>query len=534
MPKLFSPYRDQCIPVLKAEEIRRADQLTIEQTPISSLDLMENAAILCTQAIVQLALGHHYHIVVGAGNNGGDGLAIARMLLQEKFSVTLWMQVMPENLSADGQANWLRLQKYLSCGALTVHFLQNEKFEPHQEGIIIDALLGTGVDRPLQGDLADTVKAINASALPVIAIDLPSGLPADRGIKADFLTVIAHYTLSIGAGKYALLDAENQKRLGQWCVLDIHLTKQIEKHLSCTAFINTRSWFEKHIKPRPRHCHKGCFGHALLFAGSQGSMGAAVLAARACLSSGIGKLTVKTNHKDHTTIHTAVPEAMLFVDDEQNSGKKTKPNIEVFDVFAIGPGIGQSEKTAEYFFSILEQAGDKKCIIDADGLNILSKHKEYLSRLPSHTLLTPHLKEFSRLTGENVIAMSFSDRLHLASHFSRQYRCILLLKDDFTLLTDGEYQLFNSRGTPGLAKAGSGDVLTGIILGLSGQYESLFDAAALGVYAHALAGEQAANVHSEMGMTASDVLSELKKVWACGHHSPVLNRLPISLNLTAY
>lgn len=490
--------------IFSAEQIRAWDEFTIKNEPVSSLDLMERAANACVQWFDE---HHHsdqsYAIFCGKGNNGGDGLAIGRLLLNKGCKVTVYILEFGHKGTQDFQQNLARLQ---NMGA-DIRFVQTAEHFPELSptDVIIDALLGSGLNRPLEGVTAELVAHLNKSDNQIISIDIPSGLFVDKSSKGN--TVIeADHTLSFQCYKPALLVAENEKFIGDVGILDIGLHPGfLENNPPPYQWIDA-GFIQSIYKPRKQFSHKGTYGHALLVAGSYGKMGAAVLAAKACLRSGIGLLTVHVPACGLEIMQTAVPEAICTADDEKRMNTHIHTDLAAFDVIGIGPGIGQHDGTAKMLETLLRQY-NKPLVLDADALNILSSRQYLLNSIPPNSIFTPHPKEFERLFGKQE---NDFERIATAIMQARLHKSIIVLKGRYTLIaTPSGNAYFNSTGNPGMATGGTGDVLTGIITSLIGQGYEPEQAAAFGVFWHGLAGNFASGLYTQECMIASDIPESL-------------------------
>ena len=484
--------------IFSAIQIKNWDAVTIVNEPIASIDLMERAATACYHWLV----GHNYtqkHILVfcGKGNNGGDGLAIARLLIKNNCIVAVYILEFGNIGTPDFQANLTKLHE---CST-DIHFIQSQDFFPSipTDGVVIDALFGTGLNKPLEGISAALVNHINSSAYEIIAIDLPSGLAADSSSKGNTI-IKATQTLTFQNYKLAFLLAENEHYCGDVHLIHIGLHQQFEKEEESSFELTDEIIIKSIYKPRKKFSHKGTYGHAALICGSYGMMGAAVLSAKACLKGGVGKLTCFIPECGYTILQTAIPEAMCLV-----SGEKyiTSVNdINKFDAAGIGPGIGLYPAHAAMLKEIF-QVSSKPMLIDADALNIIAEKKDFFTKVPPLSIITPHPKEFERLFGktENDFA-----RLQLALQKSKEYNIFIILKGHFTFISTPEGKgYFNNTGNSGMATAGSGDVLSGIITGLLAQAYTPIQACLLGVYIHGLAGDIAAYKFSQEAMIAGDI-----------------------------
>ncbi len=491
--------------ILSAEQMRMADSHTIKNEPVSSSDLMERAGKMCFEWLIKNTDYTKKHVIIcGTGNNGGDGLVIARLFSERKNPVELIIL----SSSAEPSPDFKKKFSEINTTRIKTQFLkEGELFSLEKDVIIVDAVFGTGLSRPVNGWLGHCIGIINNSENEIISIDLPSGLFADSHSEGKI--ICANHTLTFQCPKLAFFFPENEKFTGEFHVIDIDLDKDfINKINVSNKYLNGKS-AKKHLVPRSKFSHKGNYGHSLLVSGSIGKIGAAVLGARACLRSGTGLLTVHVPRCGYEILQTTVPEAMVECDikDENISGLK---NIETYNAIGIGPGIGKSEETKKMFFDLLDNFR-KPIVVDADALNILSEKPDELKKLPHHSILTPHIKEFERLAGKSS---NDFERHKLQVKFSIQYNIIVILKGAHTCITlpDGR-SYFNSTGNPGMAKGGSGDALTGMILAFLSQNYKPEAAAILGVYIHGLAGDIAADKKGIYSMITSDIIENIPKAF---------------------
>ena len=496
--------------ILTSSQLKELDKYTIAHEPIASIDLMERAAIALTNAIIR-RWDKSFKMVVfaGPGNNGGDALAVARMLSQRGYHVEVFLFNTKGKLSEECQTNLERLKM---CGS--VYFTEiSTQFDPPElteSHVVIDGLFGSGLNKPLNGGFAAVVKYINASKAQVVAIDIPSGLMGeDNTYNIRQNIVHADVTLSIQLPKLSFLFPENEDVVGEWELLDIGLKHSYIDATATPFSILGEEVIRPIIKPRKRFAHKGSFGHGLLIAGSYGMAGASILSAKACLRSGIGLLTVHTPIHNHDILQISVPEAIVQTDiHERYFAQPT--DLSRYKAIAIGPGLGQEEDTA---LAMMEQiqGSNLPIILDADAINILSTHRNWLSRLPKRCILTPHLGELERLIGK---CMDTYERLTKVKELAAYLQSYIIVKGAWTTIVtpEGEY-FFNPTGNPGMATGGSGDVLTGILLALVAQGYSREEACKLGVYIHGLAGDIAAEEMTETGMISSDIINALPNAW---------------------
>jgi NAD(P)H-hydrate epimerase len=366
---------------------------------------------------------------------------------------------------------------------------------------LIDAVLGSGLSRPTEGVFAQVISCINQMDAIRVAVDIPSGLFADSPSSGEIVN--AHHTVTFQLPKLAFLFPENHKWVGRWHLVDVGLSKEFIKTATASNYFVTEKSIKKIIRPRDQFSHKGTYGHALLISGSYGKMGACILAAKAALRSGVGLLTVHVPTSGYSIIQTSAPEAMASIDVSENYFSSAPENLN-YSSIGVGPGLGTNSETVIALAKVLKKF-KKPMVIDADALNMLSLNQELLELIPEECILTPHPKEFERMAGN--WATDF-ERLELLRSFSMKLKSIIVLKGANTSIAcpDGNV-FFNSTGNPGMAKGGSGDVLTGILTALLAQGYSSQDSALLGVYLHGLAGDLAANEFGMNSLTATDLIS---------------------------
>ncbi|MBP7450361.1 MAG: NAD(P)H-hydrate dehydratase [Flavobacteriales bacterium] len=507
------------LPVLGPSTIRHADAWTIEHEPISSLELMERASRRCAARIVQILDGERcfgdpfettFLVLAGMGNNGGDGLAIARMLHEVGMSVRVVRVRHKPEASSENATNW---ERAIASGVAAIDLSAGEQLPrigPHD--VIIDALYGTGLRTAIEGWVASLIEAVNTSGAMVVAIDMPSGLLAEPEEGTDRGAVIrANRTITFEVPKLAFFFAENAANVGQWEVLPIGLDAQFIAKQPTDHHLLGDQDVRSLLGSRPRFAHKGTFGHSLLIAGSSGKMGAAVLATRSALRSGTGLVTARVPQEERTILQTTAPEAMCSVDRDAGDGIGSLPDLASFTAVGIGPGMGVTADTVLILKNLI-QSVRMPCVIDADALNILAENPTWLSFLPQGTILTPHPKEFDRLVG--VLSNSGHERLQRARELAIRSRCHLVLKGAWTAICEPTgHVYFNPTGNPGMAKGGSGDALTGLIIGLLAQGYAPKEACVLGVYLHGLAGDLAAKRIGMDGMTAGDLVDAIPAAW---------------------
>lgn len=487
--------------------IKAIDAYTIGHEPIASIDLMERAARALTDAILERYAGRSFAVFAGPGNNGGDGLAVARMLAAVGNRVSVWLINPNGVLSPDCAVNLARLEDT----AVAVTEVGDAFSMPalDRETIIVDALFGSGLNRPLGGLFADVVKGIDMLSNDVVAIDMPSGLMGGDNDPSLQLIVFATLTLTLQFPKLSLLFAENEMFVGEFKVLDIGLSQRAIADTPSPFVYTDRVDIAPLIKPRARHSHKGSYGRALLVAGSKGMAGASVLAARAALRSGVGLLTLHVPACNNTIVQVAVPEAMTSIDSNECCFSDTLDTSK-YNAVAVGPGLGKSAESEAALLQLIA-ACRVPMVLDADALNILSRNPKYMQCLPQGSIITPHVGEFSRLFGA---ADSSFVRLQAARAYASTFGVTVVLKGAYTAVVTPQGAMhFNSSGNPGMATGGCGDVLTGCIVSLLAQGYASADAARIAVYIHGLAGDLTAAEKGQTALVAGDVIDFLPSAW---------------------
>lgn len=492
--------------ILTGNQFRELDRYTIEHEPIPSLQLMERAALaLAAEIRSRWGAERRIYVFAGPGNNGGDGLAVARLLGQEGYRVAVWLFNVKGMLSPDCQRNLERLRSVQGVEVTEVR--QGFDFPAiHTEDVIIDALFGTGLNSPLNGGFAQVVHKINATKAQVVSIDIPSGLMSEDNTYNDRNNIIrATLTLTIQMPKLAFMLADNEACVGEWQAVDIGLSTEGQQLLPTPFILTERADLQEMLLPRPIFAHKGTFGHALLIAGSQGMAGAAMLATRGCLRSGVGKVTLHTAATNSPILQMSVPEAIVASDPNPRLVSECLP-LSAYDAVGIGPGLGQDDLTAEALHQYLALS-NAPMVIDADALNLLARHTEWQTLIPQSSILTPHPRELERLTGR---CATDHERLAKAMELAIQRQLYIVLKGHHTAVcTPLGRAFFCPAGNSGMATAGCGDVLTGILTGLLAQGYRPYEAALLGVWLHATAGDLAAQETEPECMLASDLIAHL-------------------------
>lgn len=494
--------------IFNVEQIRAADQYTIQHEPISSTDLMERASRAFVEWFVErftYDFSDTIHLFCGIGNNGGDGLCIARMLNHLLFDVKVYIVRFSDKSSDDFRVNE---QKLKEISAISVKNLHNISDFPafNERDILIDAIFGSGLSRPIEGFTAEIIQKINTSSIPVIAVDIPSGLYADH--QREGIAVEASHTVSFQFPKLAFLLPQNHRFVGEWHCVDIGLHPTFITQTFTPYHYLEATDITAVLRPKSKFSHKGTSGHALIIGGSYGKIGAVVLTSRATLKAGAGLVTAYVPECGYTIMQISIPEVMCLTDKnamyigglpvieaKDFSSKKKK-----YQAIAIGPGLGQDSNTREALLQLL-QSTKQPFVLDADALNIIAQNK-WLEYVPKGSILTPHPKEFERLAGKT--ANEF-ERLEKQRAMAQKYGIVVLVKGAHTAIAcpDGSV-FFNPTGNPAMGTAGSGDVLTGMIAAFVAQGYDSKEAAILGVYLHGLAGDRAARAKGNI--LASDLI----------------------------
>ena len=498
--------------IFTSTQLKDLDKFTIEHENIESIDLMERAAKAITKAIIQeWDISTPIIVFAGPGNNGGDALAVARLLIKEHYEVKVILFNIDNNLSEDCKLNKERLTELKNFTGLTEITTSFTIPEISIDTLIIDGLFGTGLKRPLAGGFATLIRYINQSPAKVVSIDLPSGLLAEDNTNNVRTNIInADLTLTIHQKKLSFLFEEAQQFIGKVKVLDISLNKDyINKTNSIYSIVELNN-IKSLICKRNDFVNKGTMGTALLIAGSYSMAGAAILCTRACLRAGVGKVITHTPKRNYDVMLSSVPEAILQIDHEETYFSQAV-DTENIDALGIGPGLGRNENSA---IATIAQIKGAKCpiVVDADALNILSKHRTWLQQIPKFTIITPHSAEFDRLIG--IPSTTDYERLEQARQLAQNLQIIILLKGHYSALClpNGKV-FFNSTGNSGMATAGSGDVLTGIITGLLARGYNRIDACKVGLFLHGLSGDLAIKDIGKESLIASDIINYMPKAF---------------------
>ena len=493
-----------------ATQIKDIDQFTILHEPISSLELMERAANrLFVWYVNHFDRRKKVVVFAGPGNNGGDGLALARMLSETGYDVDVNYVKFTDKHSPECKVN---LEKIKDSSKINLNIIQSSDEFPALSGgdVVVDAIFGIGLSKKVEGLPRDVIKKINNCGSTIISIDIPSGLFCEDKSGNDFDAIIkSDYTLSLQFPKLAFLFAENAEFVGQWEIIPIGLSEEAINKTQTQFYFTEATDILPILRKRQTFDHKGSYGHGLLAAGSKGKIGAAVLAAKAALQSGLGLLTVHLPACGLNIMQTALPEAMVSCDSSDDFITSVNPKI-LIDAAALGPSLGVDTLTGIAMHDFLMNFRGP-IVMDADALNILALNKNRYSLFRSNMVITPHPKEFDRLAG---ISENGFQRYKKQIEFAKEHKCVVVLKGAFTSVAtpDGRV-MFNSVGNPGMATAGSGDVLTGIILSLLAQGYSAENAAITGVFLHGLAGDIAAEKKCFESLIASDIIDNIASAY---------------------
>lgn len=493
--------------ILTAEQIRELDNFTIKKEPVESIALMERAANAAVNQICNdFTTKDPVHIFCGPGNNGGDGLAIGRLLQEKGFAVTVYELVFSKNQSADFKTNKSKLE---ASGVKSVFVNSAGELPQIASGIIVDAIFGSGLKRPADGLPAACIHQLNKSNAVRVAVDIPSGLFAEDNDQNTGAIFKAHITLTFQMPKLAFFFAENAPYVGEVRILPIGLSETFINDADTNYFLAERETVKEIRKPRNPFSHKGTYGHSCIVAGSRGQIGAAVLAGKSCLKSGSGLVTMRVPKCGYEIVQTLLPEAMCQPDDSEEY-LKSDMDYSNYTAVGIGPGIGTATET-RFMLEELIRTEDIPVILDADALNIMVEFEYIKRKLTKGSILTPHPGEFKRLFGDHPPLK----RLQIIKQFTAETGCFLVYKDHYTFTVTPEGKVFfNNTGNPGMATGGSGDVLTGLITGLYAQGYTAEESCVMGVYLHGTAGDIAVDeAFSQEALTAGNLIDYINKAW---------------------
>lgn len=492
--------------ILSPQQLKEVETQTIQIQNIELINLMERAATAILNWLkARIDLPHtRFTIVCGIGNNGGDGLALARLVDQENAIVKVYLQK-NNTYSLDNLTN----QKQLKDLKIPIeYFDEKSNLEIDPGSLLIDAIFGYGLNRPISNDWANIIHQINEKASSIVSIDVPSGLFCDTINDKKDAIINADVVLTFQTPKLSLLLPENQDHVKDFEILDIGLDQNtIHQQKSKFNYVST-DFIPYFFRSRNKFSHKYDFGHALIIGGSYGKIGAVALAAKACLRAGAGLVTAYVPRCGYVPIQSSFPESMVMTDFSEDK-IISFPDVEKFDSILVGPGLGTDEKTLYSFEQFLDEADlqNKNLIIDADAINLISSHREILKKLPKGTIITPHDGELERLVGKWKTSF---EKIKLTQNIAKKHNIIVIVKGAYsqTYLPNQEVY-FNSSGNPGMATAGSGDALGGILAAHLSKGFDQQDASILSVYLHGLAGDLASEQMGQESMLASDIINFL-------------------------
>ncbi len=492
--------------ILNTTQLKALDKATIQKEPIRSIDLMERAAVKCVNWFDDnIDDSKDIHIFCGMGNNGGDGLAIARHLYDEAFLTATYLVYFSKNMSDDFITNYQRAEQ-IQLSPESIHS-EDDFPEIGKNDIVIDAIFGVGLNKPVTGFTKKLIQHINNSGATIYSIDVPSGLFIDKPVVDTDAVIKAHMILTFQMPKLAFLLPDNQEFVKDFEIINIGLNRESINQSETDYYYTINSDITPLILKRSKFSHKGSYGHSLLIGGSFGKMGAVVLASRAALQAGSGLVTAFIPKCGYTILQTAVPEVMVEVDASDKLeffNYKSKPTV-----IGVGIGMGTDEKTAAAFGVFLKN-NVLPLVIDADALNIIAQNPSFLELIPRNSILTPHPKELERLIGpwENDY-----DKMEKVRRFSTKYHLVVVVKGAHSMIVYHKQIFFNSTGNPSLATAGSGDVLTGIITGLLAQKYPPVDAARIGVFLHGLTADLLTRFINSTPILASRIIELLPEAY---------------------
>ena len=491
------------------ETTRKIDSFAINELKIPGIVLMENAAISFVKHIDENE--NNFLIICGKGNNGGDGYAIARQLFSKNKNVKIFC-ISNENMSHDCLVNYeicknMGIEIFYKIKELDKLLLECD--------IVIEGIFGTGLNSEIKEIYREIIEKINVAgnSKAIYSIDIPSGINGDTG-EIMGISVKADITISFITYKKGFLNPKIKSCLGKVIIENIGLNENNINHLVDEYYVTPETVKSFHIK-RNEDSHKGDFGKALIFAGSSGFYGAGNIVAKSCVRSGAGLTTVITD-KNNFSLNVFVPEAMSFpinFDNINGNFEKLENEILNCDVIAIGPGIGKSQEVLTIFKKLISieknnKGNTIKLILDADALNLLAENRELFEKIRNRSILTPHLVEFSRLTGFSPEEIN-KNKFEITKNFAKKYGATLLLKGKNTIITNGEILFVNSTGNSHMANGGMGDCLTGIICSLAGHKYSLLQSAVIGAYLHGKIADEL--VKSQYIVNATDVIDNISK-----------------------
>lgn len=495
--------------IFDVKQLAEADKITVKKQNISSVELMERAAGLVFEDIHSKLQGAQIPIKIfcGIGNNGGDGLVVGRLLMEQGYQVSIYVVNYSHNRSENFLDNYDKIKDVTNTWPT---LLKSEEDFPEisKDDFLIDAIFGIGLNRPLEDWVGKLVTYINSSQAFILSIDMPSGLFSNKIPGKKDKVIKANVTISFQAPKFVFYLPQTSDYVGDLQVIDIGLDREFLMETTTNIQLIDKAEAKAMYQPRKNNSHKGNYGHTLIVGGSYGKIGSIVLSSTSALRSGAGMVSAFVPKCGYQILQTSVREAMVLTDEDELELTKIKFEIEP-DVICFGMGAGTSANTAKAFGELLKSIKDPM-VIDADGLNILSKNNEFLSSIPENSVLTPHPKELERLLGK---WKDDFDKLKKAKKFTDEYKVILVIKGAHTMTISGENIYVNNTGNPGMATAGSGDVLSGVISGLISQNYDPLTAAVFGVYLHGKTGDILAEKKSYQGLISGDIANNIGEAY---------------------
>ncbi|MDT0641721.1 NAD(P)H-hydrate dehydratase [Zunongwangia sp. F363] len=495
--------------IFSASQLKQADEITIKNQNITSEELMERAATQVFEEIHRRLQGAQLPVKIfcGIGNNGGDGLVVGRMLLEHGYQVKVFVVNYSDKRSQDFLANYDKIKEVSNNWPELIK--KEEDFPEINRGdFVIDAMFGIGLNRPIEGWVGKLVEHINNSRAFVLAIDMPSGLFSDKIPAKEDAVINANFTLTFQTPKLVFFLPQTMDYVGDIQVLDIGLDRDFLAETDTALELTGKAEARELYKPRKKNSHKGNYGHTLTVGGSYGKIGSILLTTTAALRTGAGLCTVFVPKCGYEIIQTGLPEAMVITDENFEMLTAIKTDLDA-DVVCFGMGAGRSEETVGAFKELLKKT-KKPMLIDADGINILSENKDLLQLVPENSILTPHPKELQRLIGK---WQDDFEKMEMVQRFCLEKKLIVVLKGAYTFIFDGTKISINTTGNPGMATAGSGDVLSGVIAAMLSQKYKPFAAARLGVYLHGKAGDLYAEENSYEALISGDIAENMGRAY---------------------
>ncbi|MEM7087606.1 MAG: NAD(P)H-hydrate dehydratase [Bacteroidota bacterium] len=491
--------------IYSAEQLYEADKITTKEQEISSVELMERAATQIFNWLHGRMQGAQVpiHIFCGIGNNGGDGLALGRLLIEDGYNVNVYIANFTDKRSKCFLINYDRI-KNVTKKWPTLMKSEDDFPEIHQDDIIVDGIFGIGLNRPPEGWVKSLIQYLNAEKAFRLSIDIPSGMSANSPLMDEDAVIKANHTLTFQAPKLAFFLPDTGRFVPYYEALDIGLAPNYLMSTPPLARLVVKPFVQTFYKQREKYAHKGTFGHSLLVGGSRGKIGAMILASKASLRTGSGLTTVCIPNDGMVAIHSSVPEVMIVSGGDDSFISEIEMDF-VPTAIGIGPGMGQAKETLAALTSLLSKT-EAPMVIDADAINLVSAHPDLLKEIPKKSIFTPHLGELERLVGT---WKNDYERLELTKSFCKEHEMIVLIKGANSMTVFGDEIYINTTGNPGMATAGSGDVLTGVITGLLSQGYEPEVAVLFGVYLHGSAGNMIAQQNGFEALMASDIVENL-------------------------